>query len=100
LDTSSVVWCTVLAVSELFERVEIALREKVLPLVAADAGELYLVAVSEADVHVHLAGTCSGCPGAHLTEQYLIAPVVSGVVAKSTLLVTTGYKPPAGAKKL
>jgi Fe-S cluster biogenesis protein NfuA len=87
-------------VSEVFERVEVALREKVLPLVSADAGELYLVSASDSDVHVHLAGTCSGCPGAHLTEQYLIAPVVVGVVAKSTLLVTTGYRPPAGAKKL
>jgi Fe-S cluster biogenesis protein NfuA len=87
-------------VSELFERVEVALREKVLPLVTADAGELYLVAATDTDVHVHLAGTCSGCPGAHLTEQYLIAPVIGGVAAKSTLLVTTGYKPPPGAKKL
>jgi Fe-S cluster biogenesis protein NfuA len=87
-------------VSEVFERVESVLREKVLPLVSADAGELYLVTATESNVHVHLAGTCSGCPGAHLTEEYLIAPVIADVAAKSTLLVTTGYKPPQGAKRL
>jgi Fe-S cluster biogenesis protein NfuA len=77
-----------------------AFREKVLPLVHADAGEVYLVGVTDSDVHVHLAGTCSGCPGAHLTEEFLVAPVVAEVAPKATLRVTTGFRAPEGATKL
>lgn len=86
--------------AELFARVEDALREKALPLVQADAGELYLVSATDTEVRVHLAGTCSGCPGAHLTEEFLLMPIVRDVSSKATLVVTTGYRPPTGAKKL
>lgn len=86
--------------SELFERVASACRERVLPLVNADAGELYLVSVTADEVHVHLAGTCAGCPGAVLTERHLIAPVVAEALPGATLRVTTGWRTPPGAQRL
>ncbi len=85
---------------ELFERVAAACRERVLPLVTADAGELYLVSVTVDEVHVHLAGTCAGCPGAVLTERHLIAPVVNEALPSATLRVTTGWRTPSGAQRL
>ena len=44
-----------------------ALSEFVAALVKADGGELYLVSATPDDVHLHLAGTCAGCPGATMT---------------------------------
>ena len=49
-------------------------REILAPLVHADGGEMYLVAVGTDEVHVHLAGTCAGCPGASLTRERLLEP--------------------------
>jgi Fe-S cluster biogenesis protein NfuA len=87
-------------VPDIAAKIERAFREHVLALVNADAGELYLVRATGADVHVHLAGTCSGCPGAYLTEQALIGPVVFEIAPKAALVVTTGFRIPEGAKRI
>ena len=77
-----------------------ALAELAAPLVKADGGELYLVSATGDDVHVHLTGTCAGCPGATMTKERLLEPTVHGVVPRATLKVTTGWRVPEGAKKV
>ncbi len=75
-------------------------RDVLAPLVAADGGVMYLVKAVGDDVHVHLTGTCAGCPGAALTRDGVIAPAVRTVRPKARVVVTTGYRVPDGATKL
>jgi Fe-S cluster biogenesis protein NfuA len=75
-------------------------REILGPLVHADGGEMYLVSVSGEDVHIHLSGTCSGCPGAALTRDRVLSPVVQSALPKARLLLTTGVRIPDGALKI
>lgn len=77
-----------------------ALAELAVPLVKADGGELYLVSATVDDVHVHLTGTCAGCPGATMTRERLIQPTVAGVSPKANVKVTTGWRIPDGATKV
>lgn len=82
------------------EKLLSALSAVVMPLVHADGGELYLVSGSAEEVHVHLAGTCAGCPGANFTQRHLIEPAVASVFAKASLKVTTGFRIPPGANRV
>jgi Fe-S cluster biogenesis protein NfuA len=77
-----------------------ALSELAVPLVKADGGELYVVSVTSEDVHVHLAGTCAGCPGATMTRERLLQPTINGVSPKANVKVTTGWRIPDGAEKV
>jgi Fe-S cluster biogenesis protein NfuA len=77
-----------------------ALSEFVAALVKADGGELYLVSATPDDVHLHLTGTCAGCPGATMTRERLLEPAVHGAAPKATLRVTTGWRVPEGARKV
>ena len=74
--------------------------EQALALIEADGGELYVASASEDEVHLHLAGTCSGCPGATYTERYLLAPAVRAASPKAKLRLTTGYLVPKNAKRV
>ena len=75
-----------------------ALSEFVSALVKADGGELYLISATQDDVHLHLTGTCAGCPGATITRERLLEPAVHGAAPKATVKVTTGYNVPEGAR--
>lgn len=75
-------------------------REVLAPLIEADGGEMYLVAVTADDIHIHLAGTCAGCPGSSLTAQSIVAPALLKVAPKSTLRLTTGWRVPEGADRI
>ena len=77
-----------------------ALGEFATALVRADGGDIYLVNASAEDVHLHLTGTCAGCPGATMTRERLLEPVVHGALPKATVKVTTGWRVPDGAKRL
>ncbi len=77
-----------------------ALSEFVAALVKADGGELYLVSATSDDVHLHLTGTCAGCPGATMTRERLLEPAVHGAAPKATVKVTTGWSVPEGAHKV
>lgn len=77
-----------------------ALAELAVPLVEADGGQLYLVSATVDDVHIHLTGTCAGCPGATMTRERLLQPTINGVVPKANVKVTTGWRVPDGAKKV
>ena len=72
-------------------------REVLAPLVIADGGTMFLVSVSPDEVHIHLAGTCCGCPGASLTRDYVMAPAIQTLLPKAKLRVTTGKHVPDGA---
>jgi Fe-S cluster biogenesis protein NfuA len=77
-----------------------ALSEFVAALVKADGGELYLVSATADNVHLHLTGTCAGCPGATMTRERLLEPAVRGAAPKATVKVTTGWTVPEGAHKV
>ena len=77
-----------------------ACREILAPLVKSDGGEMYLVRFEGDDVHIHLAGTCAGCPGASLTGDKVILPALRTAAPKVRVVVTTGIKIPPGAEKL
>ncbi len=77
-----------------------ALSGFVAALVRADGGELYLVSATSDDVHLHLTGTCAGCPGATMTRDRLLEPAVRGAAPKATVKVTTGWTVPEGARKV
>ncbi len=80
--------------------VERVCRDYLAPLVEADGGEMYLVSVSPDDVHIHLAGTCAGCPGSTFTGDQMMTPVILGVAPKAKVRVTTGWLVPDGAKRV
>lgn len=75
-------------------------RELIWPLVRADGGELYVVSVTADDIHIHLAGTCAGCPGATFTGERLVEPLVKQVAPKATVRITTGWQVPDGAQRV
>ncbi|MFO0667963.1 MAG: NifU family protein [Polyangiaceae bacterium] len=84
----------------LFNDVVRLCTDQALPLIEADGGELYVASATEEEVHLHLAGTCSGCPGSTYTEKYLLAPIVKAAAAKAKLKLTTGYLVPKDAKRI
>lgn len=86
--------------AQVLGQVNKALAEFVVALVRADGGELYVVSATQDDVHLHLSGTCAGCPGATMTRERLLEPAVHGAAPKATLKVTTGWRVPEGARKV
>jgi len=72
-------------------------RDVIAPLVRADQGELYLVAVEPDQITLHLAGMCAGCPGANLTTKGVIEPAVHAVAPSARVIVTSGIRIPEGA---
>jgi Fe-S cluster biogenesis protein NfuA len=75
-------------------------REILAPLVRTDGGEMYLVKFEGDDVHIHLAGTCAGCPGSALTSDKVLLPVLRTAAPKVRIVLTTGVRIPDGAEKL
>jgi Fe-S cluster biogenesis protein NfuA len=75
-------------------------REVLAALVEADGGRMFLVSATSEDIHIHLAGTCAGCPGSSQTASRVLAPTLERVVPKAKLRVTTGWLVPSGALRL
>ncbi len=88
------------ASSPVMSKVMEALETFVFELVEADGGELYVVSATPEDVHLHLAGTCAGCPGATMTRERLLQPAVHDAIPRATLKVTTGWRVPDGAHRV
>jgi Fe-S cluster biogenesis protein NfuA len=82
------------------EQIAKVCREILAPLVKADGGEMYLVRFDGDDVHLHLSGTCAGCPGASITGDKVLLPALRTAAPKVRVVVTTGIKIPDGAEKL
>ncbi len=75
-------------------------RDVLAALVEADGGRMFLVTATQEDIHLHLAGTCAGCPGSAHTTTRVLAPTLEKVLPKAKLRVTTGWVVPAGALRL
>lgn len=73
------------------------LREVVAPLIRADGGEVYVVAVEANHLSLHLAGRYAGCPGAPLVVRGIIEPAVRAIAPTARLDVSCGIKIPEGA---
>lgn len=73
------------------------LKEVVAPLVRADGGEVYIVAVEANHLSLHLAGRYAGCPGAPLVVRGVIEPAVRAVAPTARLEVSFGIRIPEGA---
>lgn len=72
-------------------------HDVIAPLVRADGGEVYVVAVEPDQLTLHLAGTCAGCPGVSLTTRSVIEPAVHAVAPSARVVVTSGIRVPEGA---
>jgi Fe-S cluster biogenesis protein NfuA len=72
-------------------------REVLGPLVRADGGELYVVAVEPNHLSLHLAGRYAGCPGTPLVVRGVLEPAVRAVAPIVRLDVSSGIKIPDGA---
>jgi Fe-S cluster biogenesis protein NfuA len=70
------------------------------PLVESDGGEMYLVRIEEDDIHIHLTGTCAGCPGASITGDKVILPALRNAAPNLRIVLTTGIKAPEGSKRV
>lgn len=75
-------------------------REVLAPLVHADGGELHLVVGNSEEIQIHLSGTCAGCPGAAMTRDRILAPVLVAALPKVRVTVTTGVRVPEGAVRV
>ena len=75
-------------------------EEVIAPLVRADGGELFIVAIEPDMLAIHLAGTCAGCPGTSLTTRFMIEPAVHAVAPAIRVVVTSGVQPPEGARRV
>ncbi len=75
-------------------------REVIAPLVKADGGELYVVAVEPDSLALHLAGTCSGCPGKPYTTANVIEPAIHAVAPSARVVVTNGASIPEGSSRV
>lgn len=72
-------------------------KEVLAPLIRADGGEIYVVAVEANHLSLHLAGRFAGCPGSPLTIRGIIEPAVRAVAPSARLDISTGIKIPEGA---
>jgi Fe-S cluster biogenesis protein NfuA len=70
------------------------------PLVEGDGGQLWLVSAGPTAIHLHLSGTCAGCPGATLTHEHFIAPAFRVVAPTTPVRTTTGALVPDGARRM
>jgi Fe-S cluster biogenesis protein NfuA len=82
------------------DQIERIFREVLAPIVSADGGEMYLVRWDGDELHVHLAGACAGCPGSAMTADSILLPAVRSLAPKARIVVTTGFRVPAGARRV
>lgn len=75
-------------------------RDVVCPLIRADGGEIYLVAVAERALSLHLAGRFSGCPGNTLAKRRVLEPLLNARFPELKLEITSGPLVPKGAELL
>jgi NifU-like protein len=60
--------------------IEALLREVARPLLARDGGNVELVSVRGHEVVIRLTAACAGCPGAGVTTEHVLAPLLRTVV--------------------
>lgn len=80
------------SLSDLLEKVAV-------PLLTIDRADLWIVRASESEVHLHVGGAYSGCPGVEFVRRHLFAPLVAEVYPKAELTVSSG-RVPADAQRI
>jgi len=70
------------------------------PLVRADGGELFLVALSDQVMVLHIAGKLAGCPGNSAIVERVFRPALAAAVPGVRLKVTWGVSVPPGSLPL
>jgi Fe-S cluster biogenesis protein NfuA len=73
-------------------------REIVGPLVRADGGQIYLIALGERSLALHLSGRFSGCPGNTLARRRVLEPLLNARFPDLKIEITSGPLLPAGAE--
>ena len=73
------------------------LKDVIAPLIRADGGEVYIVAVEPNHLSLHLAGKYAGCPGTPLVVRGIIEPAIRCVAPTARLDVSSGVRIPDGA---
>jgi Fe-S cluster biogenesis protein NfuA len=73
-------------------------RDVLGPLIRGDGGTLHSVQFNGDEVHLHLVGTCSGCPGVATTRDSVIVPALRSVAPNVRVVVTTGFPLPEGVE--
>jgi Fe-S cluster biogenesis protein NfuA len=73
-------------------------RELVVPLVRADAGQLYVVSCGERALSLHLTGRFSGCPGNTLAKRRVIEPLLLARFPDLRIEISSGPLLPDGAE--
>lgn len=74
--------------------------EVIAPLIKVDGGELYVVSVSDDVVHLHLAGSFAGSPGAPVVREFIIAPAFARALPSVIVQVTSGVDIPESAVRV
>jgi Fe-S cluster biogenesis protein NfuA len=72
-------------------------REIVAPMIRADGGEIYLVALGERTLALHLTGRFCGCPGNTLARRRVLEPLLTTRFPDLKVEITSGPLLPAGA---
>lgn len=75
-------------------------RDVVAPLIQADQGALYVVAVEDDAVSLHLGGRYSGCPGNTLVRRRVIEPLIQAALPGVQVIVMSGAIVPPGAERI
>ncbi len=76
------------------------LAKIVMPLLSIDDADLFVVEATASNVHLHLGGAYSGCPGVEFVTRSLLTPIVAEVFPKAMLTVSSGRPVPKGATLL
>lgn len=63
----------------MIDKINIAINEKIKPLLAEHNGDIELVKVKDGVVYVKLLGACSGCPSARFTMEELVGNVLKEI---------------------
>ena len=82
------------------DRILEIVRDFVNPLVRADGGQIYVVAVAERTLALHLTGRFSGCPGNTLAKRRVLEPLPTARFPDLKVEITSGPLIPKGAELL
>lgn len=75
-------------------------REIVGPLIRADGGHLYVVAIGEQSLTLHLTGRFSGCPGNTLARRRVLEPLLAARFPDLKIEISSGPLLPPGAESI
>ena len=80
------------------DELERVVRQVIAPLLRADGAEVYLIAVTDSEVRLHVKGHYSGCPA--LTKRRVIEPAIQAVAPEAQVDLSSGAIVPPDAERL